>query len=294
MNPFRKLYDKLPAQIRVAIRSLTPNAFKRWYAHQKTDVYLVSYPKCGRTWLRLMIGKAITQTYSLTENERTLFLDWSEKIHPEAPYIKVIHEDRPMLKSPDELQTSKARYKQKKIILLVRDPRDVIVSSYFEMKKRAKIFGKNPYEKRSASFEGTISEFINQKHGGFDTIIRYYNIWAKNRHVPKGLLLVRYEDMHANPQKELRRVIGFLGLSAISDEVLEQAVAFASFDNMRNMEKNGSFSSGMLNPVNLSDKESFKTRKGKIGGYYDYLDDEEIARLNQKMSALSNFFGYIC
>jgi len=293
MNPLRKFYDKLPTRIRVAIRSLTPNTFKRWYAHQKTDVYLISYPKCGRTWLRLMIGKAITQTYSLAEDERTLFLDWSGKIHQDIPFIKVIHEDRPMLKRPDELQTCKTRYKKKEIILLVQDPRDVIVSSYFEMKKRAKIFGENPYEKRSTFFEGSLHEFINQKQGGFDTIIQYYNIWARNNHVPKGFILVRYEDMRADTLKELRRVIDFLGLSVISDEVLRQAVAFASFDNMRNMEKKGSFSSGILNPVSLSDQESYKTRQGKIRGYYDYLDGKEIEQLNQKMGALSDFFGYI-
>ena len=292
MNLFRAIYDSFPANIRIKIRSLVPNSIKRWYAHKRTDIYLISYPKCGRTWLRLMIGKAISQHFSLPENEETLFLNWSKRAHPDLPIITVIHEDRPMLKSPDELQTSKAKYSQKKIILLVRDPRDIIISSYFEMKKRSQLFGENPYENRSPFFEGSLGEFINQQRGGFHTILRYYNIWAENKHVPKGFLLVRYEDMRADPQKELRRVVNFLGLSAINNENLSQAVEYASFDNMRNMEKEGRFSSGILNPVSLADKESYKTRRGKIRGFVDYLDDAEIKNINQKMLELNDFYGY--
>jgi len=213
MKSIRKSYDRLPYKSRVLIRSLLPNEWKRWYAHKKTDIYLISYPKCGRTWLRLMIGKAICDHYQLEENESTLFLNWSKKVHPEVPFIRVIHEDRPMLKSPDELQTNKSKYHKKKVIFLVRDPRDVIVSSYFEMNKRAKIFGDNPYEKRAPFFEGSINDFIIQKQGGFDTIIQYYNIWAENRHLPAGFLLIKYEDMHLNPQIQLRKVMNFIGLS---------------------------------------------------------------------------------
>ena len=130
MNPVRAFYDRLPISARIKIRSMVPNEIKRWYAHKQTDVYLISYPKCGRTWLRLMIGKTIAQQYSLPEDEEILFLRWSKKIHPDIPHITVIHEDRPMLKTPDELQTSKSKFTEKTIILLVRDPRDVIISSY--------------------------------------------------------------------------------------------------------------------------------------------------------------------
>jgi hypothetical protein len=64
MNMLRDLYDRLPAETRTAVRSRLPRRFLRWYAHQKADVYLVSYPKCGRTWLRLMIGRAIAGHFS--------------------------------------------------------------------------------------------------------------------------------------------------------------------------------------------------------------------------------------
>ena len=190
MSSIRSLYKKLPAGFRTRIRSIVPNRTLRWYAHRDTDVYMISYPKCGRTWLRLMLGSAISYHYSLPEDEQTLFLEGRNKLHPDVPKISIIHDDRPMLKSPDELETDKSRFGNKHVIFLVRDPRDVIISSYFEMRNRGKLFGENPYQSRQAYFDGTLQEFINRREGGFDTILRYYNIWAANRSRTAGFLLV--------------------------------------------------------------------------------------------------------
>lgn len=293
MSIFRSLYEKLPVGVRSRLRSLAPKELRRWYAHRRADVYLISYPKCGRTWLRLMIGRAIVTHYSLPQNEDLLLLRWKSSPHPDLPMITVVHEDRPMLKTPQELETSKEKFRDKKVIFLARDPRDVIVSSYFEMKKRGELFGENPYEDRKAVFKGELSEFIDQTRGGFDTILRYYNIWAASRDIPQGFLMVRYEDMKRNPARELRKVLDFLGLGPVGDDTLQEAVRYASFENMRKMEREGNFQSGVLNPAQRSDEDSYKTRKGKIGGYTDYLTEDQIQRLSNKMQKdLSAFFGY--
>jgi hypothetical protein len=293
MKPNRVLYDRLPTSARSTIRSLIPDSILRWYAHRRTDVYLISYPKCGRTWLRLMIGKAIVSHYNLPATEDNLFIRWKSKPHPQVPHITVVHDDRPMLKAPHELESSKQRYHEKLVIFLARDPRDVIISSYFEMKDRGLLFGDNPYETRKAVFDGSLTEFIHRQQGGFQTILSYYNIWADNRKVPRGFLLVRYEDMKADPQKSLRQVIDFLGLQIITEKTLQEAVEFASFENMHTMEQQGIFTSGILNPAESDNQDSYKTRKGKVKGYLDYLDDEEIEYLDlQIREHLSPFYGY--
>jgi len=293
MNPIRALYDRFSVKTRTAIRSILPDQFKRWYAHKNTDVYLISYPKCGRTWLRLMIGRAVILHYNLPETEDTLLLRWKKRPHPELPRITVIHEDRPMRKSAQELERSKTRYRNKKIIFLVRDPRDVLVSSYFEMSKRGEIFGDNPYTIRKPTFNGSLTEFTNKQVGGYDTILAYYNIWADNRRVPQDFLLVRYEDIKADPTGELRKVIDFLELKTISDDAIAEAVDYGSFDNMRKMETENKFQSGILNPADKKDESSYKTRKGEVGGYMKYLNEKEIEILNRKIQEdLSDFFGY--
>lgn len=293
MNSFKALYDRLPANTRITFRSIVPDRVLRWYAHRNTDVYLISYPKCGRTWLRLMIGRAIASHFRLKDDENTLFIRWKNRPHPAVPWITVIHDDRPMLKSPEELEITKTRFQNKRVIFLVRDPRDVIVSSYFEMKNRGSLFGDNPYEQRQAVFDGSLEEFIHRQQGGFGTILRYYNIWAENRTVPEGFLLVRYEDLKNEPLNELRRIFDFLGLTMVTDDCLAEAIEYASFENMRRMETEGKFSSGILNPADKSVQDSYKTRKGKVKGYLEYLQEDEIASLNVQMrEVLSPIFGY--
>lgn len=295
MNPIRSLYGRLPVSFRSGLRSMLPDRLLRWYSHRNTDVYLISYPKCGRTWLRLMIGRAISRHYRLPETEEVLFLRSNRRFHPQVPRMMVIHDNRPMLRTPEELETSKNRYRGKKVIFLARDPRDVIVSSYFEMKNRGQLFGQNPYEKHRPTFEGSLPEFIQQPRGGFDTLLTYYNIWAQNRHLPQDFLLVRYEDMKANPGAELRRVLDFLGLQAISQATIDEAVDYASFENMRKMEIEGRFESGMLRPANQADQESYKTRKGRTQGFVDHLSPADILALNRKMNdKLDPYFGYTC
>ena len=222
-----------------------------------------------------------------------LFIRWKKKPHPQVPWITVVHDDRPMLKAPEELQTSKEKYRDKRVIFLARDPRDVIVSSYFEMKNRGQLFGDNPYETRKAVFSGSLPEFIRKKDGGFETILSYYNIWAENRDIPRDFLLVRYEDLKSDAHNELRRVIDFLGLGFIPDEILDEAVEFASFDNMRKMEAQGEFQNGILRPADQSNQESYKTRKGKVKGFADHLEEADISFINQVMrEKLSPYFGY--
>jgi hypothetical protein len=79
----------------------------------------------------------------------------------------------------------------------------------------------------------------------------------------------------------------------INDQTIDEAVKYASFENMRRMEQDGEFQSYILKPADSDDNESYKTRKGKVKGYIDYLDDDEIAWLDNKIqNNLSEFFSY--
>jgi hypothetical protein len=161
------------------------------------------------------------------------------------------------------------------------------------MNKRGHLFGENPYEGRKTIFEGGLPEFVEKREGGFDTILAYYNIWARNRQVPRGFLLVRYEDLQVDAPAELRRVLDFLGLQELSEETVREAVAYASFENMRKIETEGKFQSGALKPGDQDDQESYKTRQGKIGSHAEHLSAGEIEKLNQKMrQTLSDIYGY--
>ncbi len=233
-----------------------------------------------------MIGK-ILALYLNEVNANPLQPDEIARLHPEVPLIRFTHDDYPHLKSPKELKTIKSEYKGKKVIFLARDIRDVVVSYYFEVTRRSSLNPNYPV------LDLDLSAFLRHSIGSVDTIIRYYNIWAENRNLPREFLLVRYEDLQADTERELRRVLDFIGLVNLQDDLIHQAVEFARFENMRRMEESGVLDSFRLRPGDRYDPESFKARRGKVGGYVDYLSPSDIAYLNHKIKTqLSPFFGY--
>src|SRR3990172_11645288 len=79
----------------------------------------------------------------------------------------------------------------KKVIFLVQNVKDILVSFYFQVTKR------------EGNYTGNISDFIRSDLYGIKKILTFYNIWHENRTVPKEFLRFRYEDMHKNPGEVL-------------------------------------------------------------------------------------------
>jgi hypothetical protein len=260
------------------------------------DVYLLSYPKCGRTWVTLQIGRAISQHFGM-EVPNLLKLSVFGEAIPEVPLIRLTHDDQPHRKRPHELSPTREKLAGKKVILLARDPRDVIVSYYHHKKNREPLrdfwwFQKKRKETHSR-FQGTLAEFLEQEIGGFDTLLRYYAVWEKARHTPASFLLVRYEDLQADPAGQLRRVLDFIGLPQITDAEVKEAVEYASFRNMRKIESGEEVKSFKLKAGDVNDPNSYKVRRGKVGGYRDELTPDQIARLDARMAAaLPAYYGY--
>jgi len=253
--------------------------------------YLISYPKSGRTWLRLMIGKFFQIHYNLKirKNKHLLRPDLLYRRSKEIPSLQVEHypnSETTWKNDMEELQQLLNCYRGTKVIFLVRDPRDVVVSHYFQETRRPK---KDPCK----YFKGTLSEFVRNKYYGVDVILKFCNLWASRREVPEDFLLVRYEDLQKNTVAELNRVINFFGINNILTVEIEQAVQFAAFDNMQKLEKNGVMKSSMLRPADVNDLNSYKTRKGKVEGFYDDLTKVDIEFLNDRLSKkMDPFFGY--
>jgi hypothetical protein len=259
-----------------------PGFVVRWlrsHSHYYEEtVYLVSFPKCGRTWLRVLLGKALALGNRVDVSfEDTLCLTPVTERIPTMPDVRVLHYDKPQMKRAEELTKDYSALKHKKIILLVRDVRDVLVSMFFQYSRRQNSKRVIPRE-----YLSDISTYVNSPIGSLDTFLKYYSIWADNRDVPAELLLVRYEDLHRNPQHELRRMLSVMQDREFSDELLAEAVRFASFNNMRRLEKAGSTDRPMFKPGNVDDPESYKTRRGKVAGFAEYLSAADIEYISRR------------
>lgn len=235
---------------------------------------IVSYQKSGKTWLRLMLAKILAETYHTEirlDLERMTLWKWG------APKILISHAGSTMKESTiNFLQL----FRKKKIVLLVRDPRDMIVSIYHSAKNREK------------TYAGTLSEYICDNDYGILRIINFMNSWMEEMGKRKDdFLLVCYEDLQNDTLKELQRVVDFLGLTA-SPELLKQAVAYGSFDNMRKMETTGAIQDRRMKPIDSANVDSFKTRKGKVGSYKEEMSVDNIMYVDELMKTLDKGLGY--
>ena len=247
---------------------------------RQADAFLLSYPKTGRTWLRVMIGQMLAAHFGHPELAR-VELDSRMPRFAGVPRILAKHDGGPERKAAAEINPDRSEYADCRVILLVRDLRDTVVSNHFQVTRRER------------SFEGDLSSFVRWPRGSFEAMLRYYNVWAAQRLVPRDFLLVRYEDLHADTARELRRAAVLLGLGQVADATIQSAVEHGSFGSMQRREASRPADGTPLAPGREGDPESFKTRRGKIGGYLDYLSAEDVAWLNRRIDdELNPFYGY--
>mgnify|MGYP001048112435 CR=1 FL=1 len=238
--------------------------------------YGISHPKSGRTWLRAMVGRVLCSRTGLPETE----LLHTRKLTAAAglPPLKW-HHGGASLKSPcprhDELRFDE-RFAGKPIIFVIRDPRDTLVSSYFQALKRS--------ESITGSV-GDISEFIRSSERGLFKWIAFHNLWHENLNRLASFHLVRYESMHAEPVATLRGVLEAMGLPGVDDQEVSEAIEFARFDNLRRLEASGRLSDSALKPKDASDPDSFKVRKGKVGGYRENLSEDDLAFIAETLDS---------
>ena len=104
--------------------------------------------------------------------------------------------------------------------------------------------------------------------------------------------LIRYEDLRAAPTEQFRDLLTLLGEQAPDVTTFERALEFSRFENMQKLEAAGAFDSNILHPGDVRDPESFKVRRGKIGGYREYLSAEDQQYAAEAMTELDRRFGY--
>ena len=109
----------------------------------------------------------------------------------------------------------------------------------------------------------------------------------------ENLLLVRYEDMRAEPEQELARIVTFLGMSPDAER-LRETIAFSSVENLRKLEQENYFRRGSrLKAKDSGNPDSFKVRRAKVGGYRDYFDAAQVATIDALVNTrLDSVFGY--
>ena len=255
------------------------------------DFVIVSPPKCGRTWLRMMLSRFFQVRYGLAGDE-LLGYDNYHKMNSDIPRIRFTH-DR-YIKNYTGNHDSKRDFYRKNIILLVRDPRDVAVSNYFQW-----INTVNPYKKALLNLpenpaEVPIYKYAMMPRFGIPRTVDFLNDWAPELKKTRSNLLIRYEDMRAEPVRLLGEVLSFMQIHASAEE-LDQVVHQTSFENMKLLEQNQTMKSDSrrLMIKDQHNPDAFKVRRGKVGGYRDYFSDRELEDMDRLIASLPPIYGYL-
>jgi hypothetical protein len=259
---------------------------------EAADVAFVSWAKSGRTWLRTMLSRAYQLEYGIADGEALEF-DNLKKVNPRIPSIFFTHGN--YLRNYNGEWDGRSAFWSKKVLLLVRDPRDTAVSQYFQWKHRMHRSKKalNFYPPHGA--EVSLADFVLNEPMGLAGVLDFLEIWEQTLPHVKASHTVHYEILRVDTQGTLAGILDFLDTPARSETVAE-SVAFASVENMRKLEVAGAkvgYSGQRLKPGDAANPESFKVRRGKVGGWRDYLTEAEIAKAEAMVAARpGTLFGY--
>ncbi len=158
-----------------------------------------------------------------------------------------------------------------KKILLIRDPRDIVVSHYFSMKKSHTVpqgeVGQKLLELRDELAHIEVDEYVLKKAPGFRNILKTYGIIEDN-----NFKLFRYEDIIFNKQQWVQDILSFLGLEMPEDK--SKAIAA----------KHDIFPTG--------ENQSSHIRKVTPGDYKEKLKPETIEQLNDCFKEVLEKYGY--
>ena len=248
------------------------------------DIYIVSYPKCGRTWLRMILGKYLNDFYNLklkpkffTEIQTFNFKNSS------IPKFEVKHLGFPNLKHIDDIDIDFSVIKDKKVIFLYRDPRPTSISYYYQF-----FYRKDANRSHSKIEDNGIDDFIKGDVGGIRSIIKYYNIWAKFIESNDNVLTVSYEDLKEDTFEASKRILNFINIP-LEETMLKKSVEFNKADNLRKLE-----AEGLLNQSRFGGKgKQEKVRNtGKKIWYQEVKPETKDYMEKQMKDNLSNFYDY--
>lgn len=277
--------------------SLIPKPARLWVSHRirewrevqdarVCDAMVLSRAKSGRTWLRAMLSRLYQQHYNLDEAQLIEFDNFHEQ-NGEIPTFYFTHGQ--YLRKRFEDAEWNASFGARRVVFLVRNPCDVAVSEYFQSTKRASDLKTELY---GVDKDASMFDFVMEGPIGLPSIVEYLNGWAPIMAAREQALVVRYEDLRASPEEGLGRVSDFLG-APFSKEQICEAVEFAAFENLKKLERTNFFNNKRLSPKNPDDPDSYKVRRGKVGGYADYFDPAQVASMEQFVrDRLDPSFGY--
>lgn len=285
-------------------------------------IWLASYPKSGRTWFRMLLANLLAKDgqpanindppelgYAASAREPfdglllidsgLLTQDEIDCLRPrvyeelarnadeydsleDAPPVRFPFAHDAYAMTPKGEPLLAGRRGADGAILIVRDPRDVAPS--FANYRRTGIddaiaIMDNRQIHVQVNPRRFDTQFPQQPRGWSG----HAQSWLDQTDIP--VHLVRYEDIKADTIGTFRRALDFAGWPASGEDV-RQAVAFASFAELRRQEQDNGFNGTWPGPG------APFFRRGETGAWRDELSTEQVARIEAAHAPMMRRLGY--
>jgi len=238
------------------------------------DVFLVSYPKSGNTWTRFLIANLVYP------EKNPDFSNLNRLIPDPEELAKRILERLPRPRYVKSHQFFDPRFP--KVIYIVRDPRDVVLSEYYFDIKRNAVAEGYPL---SQYVSGFVQGKVNHTYGTWGENAAS---WIYTRRGDPRFLLVKYEDLQSQGTTEITRLARFLGVPP-DQQRLKFALQQSSADRMRELEKKQAH---LWSSTRETRKDKPFVRSAKAGGWKTELPEACVAEIESAWGGLMHEIGY--
>ena len=239
------------------------------YKPDPTDVFIVTPPKCGTTWMQ-QIDHGLRTRGSMDFDEITRVVPWIDMAYDTGIDIYA-----PQVAQPRAFKTHSTLDevpKGGKYIIVLRDPKDALLSDYH-------FFEGFFFEKGSIDLETFAREDYLPNRDVFKHIIAFWD-----RRKDEDILPLCYENMKADLPRTVERVAQFIGIP-LDDELKDIVVRHSDIKFMR--EHEDQFEDNIIRKTRSEamglplDGKLLKVRSGEVGGSKTAVPDEIIKELDR-------------
>ena len=236
---------------------------------------VAGYMGSGNTWVGAMLRLLIVEAYGLPKSAmRDVFLS-DFPYHTKMPKIRkgipriLHHHFLPFPEEPGLRGVAKllSDLKDLPLVILIRDPKDALFSSYLHNVHRQFGYMQNGRYTAVKKFTGTPDQFMRESPIGFPKWIDYYNELAAARLASRSPTLVMpYQVLWSDTVGALKEIADALRILNANERMFESAVENCRIENMREVEARSSEHATPIPNLFSHDSSNPDARKARVGG----------------------------
>ena len=277
-------------------------------------IWLASFPKSGNTWLRSILSSLVYSddgVFDFKLNKKISqfptkrhFEDFTKEYHNihENKKFWILSQDK--LNLDNQIKFLKTHHINCTIdgfsftntentagtIYIVRDPRNLVssISNHFSLtllEAKEFLFRSNML---GTSKNDTLTADVATILGSWKD---HYNFWTKKN---DNLLVIKYEDILLNPNRELFKIKGFVNkfIKFQTNDIKDKNIINStSFESLKKLEENGEFTENVFETI--SNKKIKFFNQGPANKWQNYLDDKIRLEIETKLSVEMKELGYL-